>query len=128
MKKRNSFTLVEILVALAILMLLVGSMAGIEISNIKLADSGKRQLQATGLARGALNLVRTIRDTNVLQRKIGNAVFDGLTADGVTKYLNEKADHTWELTTNPAATTYYPLNNTNPLDGTTYTVEVTVSE
>jgi len=123
MKNRKSFTLVEILVSLAILMMLVGAMVNIEVSNIKLADSGKRQLQATGLARGALNLTRTIRDTSILQNPTGDPFANVPT--GTPQYLKKTGD-TWSLTTTPTAATYYPPNNINPLDGTVYTVEITV--
>lgn len=126
--KRASFTLVEVLVAMAILMMLIGAMVGIEVTNIRLADSGKKQLQATGLARGALNLVRTIRDTNILN---GRAAFTGpeasppysLDSASATKKYLKKTGNTWSLTTvTSPAPTYYQKT----LDGTTYTVEVTV--
>ena len=128
--KKPSFTLVEVLVAMIILMMLIGGMVRIEISNIRLADSGKKQLQAAGLARGGLNLVRTIRDTNILTTNPN--IFDGITVltpptvPTTPQYLKKTGD-TWSLTTTSTEGTYYRLGNNTPIDGTTYTVEVTIT-
>jgi len=118
-KLRKSFTLVEVIVAMVILMMIIGGMARIEISNIRLADSGKKQLQATGLARGALNSVRTIRDTNIL--KSDPDTFAGIDkpvspAPPAIKHLVE-ASSQWSLQNG---------NTTQTIDGTTYTVEITI--
>lgn len=120
-QKRKSFTLVEVLVAVAILMLMIGATIGVEVASIKVADTGKRQLQATGLARGALNLVRTIRDTNILNSRSAFKSID-ITAPDVIKYLNEDTEnHTWSLSDDINST--YKVQT---LDGTEYTIEVTV--
>lgn len=119
--KRASFTLVEVLVSMVILMMLIGGMVRIEISNTRLADSGKKQLQATGLARGQLNLVRTIRDFNILN---GISVFDEMDLpDPPTSQPNIK--HLYEIN---GRQILERSSTSKSIDGTDYTIEITVTE
>jgi len=64
--KRPAFTLVELLVALSIILLMITAAVSIETRYIKMASQIKHQLQAYNFAESRLNLVRQIRDTNIL--------------------------------------------------------------
>lgn len=63
-KQNKAFTLVELLVSVAILLLVLGAAVSVEVQNIGLADRNEHYLQATNLAQQQLNLVKTVRDNN----------------------------------------------------------------
>lgn len=63
---KNSFTLVEVLVAVAILAGVIGAAAAIEARNISSSSQNKRQIEALGLAQQGLNLSKSISDSNKL--------------------------------------------------------------
>lgn len=64
-KQSKAFTLVELLVSVAILLLVLGSAVSVEVQSIRLADTNQHALQAANLAQQQLNLVKTVRDNNI---------------------------------------------------------------
>ena len=62
----RGFTLIEVLIATMLLAMIVGAAALIEKQNLGSGSYNKHKLQATGLAQEGLNLVRSIRDTNLV--------------------------------------------------------------
>ena len=63
-RQGRGFTLVELLVSVAILLLVLGSAVSVEVQSIKLANTNEHSLQAANLAQEQLNLVKTVRDNN----------------------------------------------------------------
>ena len=62
MKIRQAFTLVEVLVAVAILTLVITGATIVESSNIRIGTSSKYNFQASGLAQAGTNLVKAVSD------------------------------------------------------------------
>lgn len=145
LKFRKSFTLIEVLISVTVLTLVVGAMFTVELMNLKIADTSGHQLEATGLARSALNLVKSIRDENILT---SSDTFTGIekktdaSGNNIPQYLNLNSSGKWELNTTPATSSFatetldeHPGGTEdrdgNPIpaySGTTYTIEITVEE
>ncbi len=121
--RRASFTLVELLIATTMIILVLGGAVSVEVQYLNSAVSNRNDLQATALAQEALNLTRTIRDTNLLTDS--NDPYSGvdfcldkgvchLSLDG-TKWKLDQGDSKVKLENSGNA-------------GTEYTIEVTVTK
>jgi prepilin-type N-terminal cleavage/methylation domain-containing protein len=66
-KQKNGFTLVETLVAIAILLIAVVEPLSIVSGSVATANLAKDQVSAYYLAQEGVELVRNVRDTNILQ-------------------------------------------------------------
>jgi len=84
-RSRRGFTLVELLVSVAILLLILGAAVSVEVQSIKLADTNEHSLQATNLAQQRLNFVKTIRDQNILDNEAPFVGWDEAGTTAVTK-------------------------------------------
>lgn len=119
---RRGFTLVELLVSIAILLLVLGAAVSTEVQSIKLADKNKRALQATNLAQEQINLVKTVRDNNVKDTPTTPFLNFPTTPTGTpapteTKHLTgPDANKKWGLANNSID---------QVIDGVTYTIEIT---
>lgn len=61
MSKEKGFTLIEVLIAIAILAIAITALAGLAGSTIKSTDAGKRRTQALNLAAEKLEALKSIR-------------------------------------------------------------------
>lgn len=99
-KNQSGQSLVEMIVALAIILTgLIGALT-LTISNLSASGEAGTRVVATNLAREGIDVVRNIRDTNWLK----NSPWDDL--------LHDAADHTAIAVFNPAADPAWQLNFT----------------
>ena len=71
----RGFTLVELLVSLAIILLMIIAASGIEVRYLRMASQVKHELEAQDLAEQCMNNIRKTRDTNILNTVV---TFDGI--------------------------------------------------
>jgi len=122
-KQFKAFTLVELLVSVAILLLVLGAAVSVEVQSIKLASTNEHSLQAANLAQEQLNLVKTVRDNNIKD-------YTGPTPEPFKNFPTTP-------TGTPAATDIKNLtaplagkwgladgSTTKVIDGVTYTIEI----
>lgn len=114
-QSRKGFTLVELIVAVSIFLLVIVAAAGVVVQSIRVAATNKHNLQAAALAQQALNLTRTIRDTNLLSN---NPAFQSFPAAGPSPYKIDLSDKA-----HPKLTGGPEIKTLNKVD---YTVEITV--
>ena len=113
-KQSGGFTLVELLVSVAILLLVLGSAVSVEVQSIKLADTNQHSLQAANLAQEQLNLVKTVRDNNN-----PTSPFANFPADGAVSNLVQSGSQ-WQFATGSTTKTVES-------GGINYTVEIKVT-
>lgn len=89
----RSFTLVEVLVALFIILLVIGAASGIEVSYMRLGDSTRHTIQANSIAQEGLDLVKLIRDKN-LTNNVNSFLGFPLSTDNSVQKLNDEVNPT----------------------------------
>jgi len=87
----KAFTLIEVVVATAILILVIGGIVAVEVQSIKISAEAKSRLNAMGWSQEGLNVVQKQKDKNLMDSPSLNPMTANL-APGAY-YL--KNDDTW---------------------------------
>lgn len=113
-KKANGFTLVEVILAVALLSLVLTMVAGLVITGIRVNTANVHELQATYIAEEGLEIVRNIRDNNWWQ----NVDFSDGLVDGTYRVSLSDNAVPWTLT----------AINSNKTDTDSYLYTDTISD
>ncbi len=68
-KRQSGFSLIEVLIALAVLIIVMGGLTSMAVGVIKTSRISKEELEAYGQAQEQIELVRQIRNTNLIDGK-----------------------------------------------------------
>lgn len=96
----RGFTMIEVLLATMILVVAIGAGVAVKKGSLKSGVSNRHKTQAVGLAQGGLNLVRSIRDTNLAGGAAGENVWLNFGGDTPQPFkLQLAVDKKWSLVT-----------------------------